>query len=388
MAGAASTILILTGCAANLRNAVPAALTDRVEVAGIGPVRGWGDAPIPNFQKIAAERYAQIKTARPEMLADKRRKISYLAISGGGSDGAFGAGFLNGWTASGKRPQFEIVTGVSTGALIAPFAFLGSGYDRQLKEIYTHYATKDLINKQVLAGLLGGNAVSDTKPLAALIARYVTRSLMRKIASEHQSGRRLLVGTTNADEERPVVWDLGRIATRNTSKALALFRRVLLASTALPGLFPPVNINVTAPDGKTFQEMHIDGGVTDNTFLLPTHLSLADMDRSYRVKWQRSLYVLANSKTAPSRKVVENTAFSIAGRSMATLIRQQLEGDLLKLYLRAKENNIAFRLAAIPVSFNGEPTEAFDRTYMGKLYREGYQAALKGYTWKAEPPGL
>lgn len=384
----AAAVVCLSACAAEIRNAVPVGLADNVEVADFGRVRSWGDAEIADIDRLAEVRLKQMRAARPEVLSDKRRQVSYLAISGGGSDGAFGAGFLNGWTATGKRPEFEIVTGVSTGALIAPFAFLGSRYDRQVREIYTHYSTDDLIKKQVLAGLLGGSAVSDTTPLRNLIAKYVTESFMEEIAKEYEKGRRLFVGTTNADQERPVIWDLGRIAQRRTPESLAMFRQVLLASAALPGLFPPVHIAVHDNSGKSYEEMHVDGGVTDNTFLLPLHLQLDHVDRIYKVNWQRNLYIIANAKTTPTRKVVNNTTFEIAGRSISTLIRQQLEGDLLKLYLRAKNNKIKYRLASIPATFNEPSSEPFDIEYMKKLYRAGYEAASAGYQWKQKPPGI
>ncbi len=383
-----AAVFCLSSCAPDIRNAVPIGLADSVEVAGIGRVRGWGDAEIPNIDYIAKARLKQMQEKRPKVLADKRRKVSYLAISGGGSNGAFGAGFLNGWTASGKRPQFEIVSGVSTGALIAPFAFLGPRYDRQLKEIYTQYSTDDLVLKQVLAGLLGGSAVSDTTPLQNLIAKYITQSFVEEVAKEHEKGRRLLVGTTNADQARPVIWDLGSIAQKRTPDSLAMFRRLLLASTALPGLFPPVHIKVADSDGKFYEEMHVDGGVTDNTFLLPLHLRFDKVDRLYKVRWRRSLFIIANAKTTPTRKVVKSTTFEIAGRSIDTLIRQQLEGDLLKLYLRAKDNNIKYRLASIPNTFNEISNEPFDKAYMRKLYEAGFEAAKNGYQWKGKPPGI
>ena len=383
-----ATAGLLTGCAASIRNAVPVGHAERVEVAGVGRVRGWGDAEIPEMEKLAARRFEQIKQRRPKLMATKGAQINYLAISGGGADGAFGAGFLNGWSATGSRPKFEVVTGVSTGALIAPFAFLGRRYDHRLTEFYTKYSTNDLMTKQVLSGLLGGSSLSDTKPLAALIAKYITMRVLNEIASEHEAGRRLLVGTTNADLERPVVWDLGRIATQRNKKALRLFRRVLLASTALPGLFPPVYIEVRDTDGKTYKEMHVDGGVTDNTFLLPPHLKVAKLDRANKVRWRRKLYVIANAKTAATRKIVRATTFDIASRSIDTLIRQQLKGDLLKLYLRAKDNRISFQLADIPATFDAPRNEPFDRDYMKKLYNLGFQMARNGYAWKAVPPDL
>ncbi|MEO0730227.1 MAG: patatin-like phospholipase family protein [Pseudomonadota bacterium] len=274
-----ATGIITSSCASTLaRNAVPAELADRVQIAEAPGVRHWGDAPLKDVAKIASVRREQVRETRPELLRKKHHVINMLAISGGGADGAYGAGLLNGWSAGGGRPSFEIVAGVSTGALSAPFAFLGAAYDDQLRELYTKYSTKDLIKPRVLAGLLGGTAVSDTKPLQSLIARYINKRVLKEIAREHRTGRRLLVGTTNLDSERPVVWDMGAIAARGTPEAARLFRRVLLASAALPGLFPPVFVKVQS-DGRTFEEMHVDGGTTDNAFLLPTNFDLAKHER-------------------------------------------------------------------------------------------------------------
>jgi predicted patatin/cPLA2 family phospholipase len=390
MAPALAVLAVLAGvigCASTIRIPVPVELADKVEVAGVGQVRGWGDAPMKNIDQIAKLRRKQMAAKRPAFLKKRNRTISYLAISGGGSNGAFGAGLLNGWSASGKRPQFEIVSGVSTGALIAPFAFLGSEYDKPLREIYTLYSTKDILEPQILAGLLGGNAVSSTKPLERLIAHYVDRAFMAAIAREYAKGRRLLIGTTNLDAERPVVWNMGGIAQRNSDEALQLFRDVLLASAALPGLFPPVYVKVTS-DGKTYEEMHVDGGTTENAFLLPLDLDLKRYDRLNGVRWKRRIYIIANDKTDPSPEDVNGTALEIAGRSISTLIKQQTEGDLIKLYLRAKENKIDYNVASIPVDFKAESSEPFDKKYMSKLYELGFELGKKGYKWRKKPPGI
>ena len=378
----------LIGCASTMmRVPVPMGLADKVEVAGVGQVRSWGDAPIKNINALAKLRRDQIRAKRPSLLKKRRRTVSYLALSGGGSNGAFGAGLLNGWSASGKRPQFEIVSGVSTGALIAPFAFLGPEYDKPLREIYTLYSTKDILEPQVLAGLLGANAVSSTKPLEKLIARYVDREFMAAIAREYAKGRRLLIGTTNLDAERPVVWNMGGIAQRNSNAALQLFRDVLLASSALPGLFPPVYVKVTS-DGQIFEEMHVDGGTTENAFLLPLDLDLRRYDKQNGVSWKRKIYIITNDKTDPSPEEVNGTALDIAGRSISTLIKQQTEGDLIKLYLRAKENGIDYNMASIPVDFSAKSSEAFDKAYMRKLYDLGFKLGQEGYGWQKKPSGI
>lgn len=386
-AGIALSIIAMSGCAATLaRNAVPASLVDKVEVAELPGVRHWGDAPLKNVQQIAQLRLEQIKATRPALLTAKSHHVDMLAISGGGADGAFGAGLLSGWSASGKRPNFEIVAGVSTGALSAPFAFLGSRYDRQLTEIYTEYSTSDLVEQQVLAGLLGGSAVTNTKPLERLIAKYMNREVLTEIAEEHRKGRRLLVGTTNLDSERPVVWDMGAIAARGTAQSAELFRRILLASAALPGLFPPVFLKVES-DGQVFQEMHVDGGTTDNAFLLPANFDIAKHERKRSGRRYR-IFIVANAKLAPDRQVIEATTIAIAGRSISTLIKQQLQGDLLKIYLRAKKNGIAFNLASIPPDFTEKSSEPFDKVYMRKLYDNGFATGESGGGWVSRPPDL
>jgi len=379
---------MLSACATPIvRTAVPLELADEVDVLGVENVRAWGDAPIPNIDKIAGEYHRQVLARYKSTGGPPRSTTKYLALSGGGADGAFGSGILNGWTASGTRPEFEIVSGVSAGALIAPFAFLGPKYDYRAREIFTHYDTNDLVREQVLSGLFGGSAVTRSQPLADLIAHYVDRPFLAAIAREHRKGRRLLVGTTNLDAERPVVWDMGRIAVQNSDRALKLFRQVLLASAAIPGVFPPVLIDVSS-NNTVYQELHVDGGTTDNAFLLPAHLNLRELDRRHGVKRRHELYVIVNSKTAPDPKIVEATTIGIAGRSISTLIKQQTEGDLLRLYLRARESGIPFKLASVPASFNVESKEPFDKAYMGALYDLGYKLALNGYDWQTVPPGL
>ncbi|MGI9421973.1 MAG: patatin-like phospholipase family protein, partial [Hyphomicrobiaceae bacterium] len=270
---------------------------------------------------------------------------------------------------------------------IAPFAFLGSAYDRQLKEIYTLYSTKDILRPQVLAGLTGGSAISSTEPLKKLIARYVDRKLITAIAREHAKGRRLLVGTTNIDAERPVVWDMGRIAQLGSQKSVSLFRSILLASAALPGLFPPVYVKVTA-DGQSFEEMHVDGGTTENAFLLPVHLDLSAIDRKRGRRPVRRLYIITNDKTGPSPETTKSTALGIAGRSIATLIKQQTQGDLIKLYLRARSNRISYNLVSIPASFHAKGKEPFDKAYMRKLFKLGFETAKSKLKWRNKPSGI
>jgi predicted acylesterase/phospholipase RssA len=384
----ALTALLVAGCASTVRQAVPPQLTNQVDVVDFSSVRRWGDEPPRDAQLLAQERRTQIAATRPELLDRSRRHaFSFLVLSGGGHDGAYGAGILNGWTAAGNRPEFEVVTGVSTGALIAPLAFLGPEYDPQLKEIYTQYSTRDLLTPSILGGLFGGSSLTSSQPLYELISKYVDRKFLAAVAREHNRGRRLLIGTTNLDAERSVVWDMGKIAQHNSPEALKLFRQIMMASVSIPGLFPPVYIDVKIGN-QTYQEMHVDGGTTDNAFLLPANFSFEDFQDREILRNNLKLYLIVNSKTSPEAKPVNPTTFSVAGRSISTLIKQQTAGDVIQIYLSSQKNNIAFHLASVPSDFNHENNEPFDIKYMTALYELGYRQAKSGYEWQRKPPGF
>lgn len=246
--------LVLCGCATGSdRLAVPAQLSGNAAVPGLGDVRVWGDAHFSHalLQAELPKLKAKYTKAKPAPVSN------LLALSGGADDGAFGAGLLVGWSAQGTRPQFDLVTGISAGALIAPFAFLGRAYDDKLAGLFTSYSADQIYQANILSGLFGGNALADSAPLASLIEHYVDPPLLRRIAEERAKGRFLLVGTTNLDAQRPVYWDMGKIAARGDRRALELFRKVLLASASIPGIFPPVLIEVEA-GGQGYQEMHVE----------------------------------------------------------------------------------------------------------------------------------
>jgi len=314
----------LAGCAlATARNPVPPALESQASVVGMGaaPIRFWGDQLPPNADAIVKEKWAQVRASRPELLAKGRRPVvNFLALSGGGSDGAFGAGVLGGWTASGKRPEFDVVTGVSTGALTAPFAFLGPKYDAALKDVFTQSNTKDIAIAQPVRGLLGGDSLASNAPLAKVVAYYVNDDFLKEVAAEHLKGRRLLIGTTNLDAERPVIWDMGAIATSGRPEALELFRTVLLSSAAIPAVFPPGFIKVAA-DGALYDEMHVDGGATREVFLVPTQFMANKIDGRLGISPIRRAYIIRNGHVAPEYKPVKARTLSIAGRAVSSLRR-------------------------------------------------------------------
>lgn len=290
-------------------------------------------------------------------------------------------------TDGGKRLKFEVVTGVSTGALIAPFAFLGPEYDHTVKEVYTQTSTKDIVRKRGTLIGLASNALADTEPLQNLIASYVTMDFMAKIADEYNLGRRLFVGTTNLDAQRPVIWNMGEIASYGNEDALRLFRKVLLASAAIPAAFPPVRFAVEA-DGQSYDELHVDGGTTNNAFFLPLRVGLASYLKQLGLKVKLTMYVIRNSTSDPSWEPVEDKTLEIAKRSIATLIKSSTTGDLYKLYAFTQANNIGYRITSVPSSFKEKPNELFDPIFMSKLYAVGYEAGRNGVNWQTKPPSL
>jgi hypothetical protein len=294
---------------------------------------------------------------------------------------------LGGWTASGKRPDFDLVTGVSTGALTAPFAFLGPKYDEALKKVFTESNTKDIAIMQPVRGLLGGDSLASNAPLAKVVAFYVNDAFLAEVAVEHRKGRRLLIGTTNLDAERPVIWDMGAIAVSGSPEALELFRKVLLASAAIPAVFPPGFVKV-ASGGAVYDEMHVDGGATREVFLVPTPFMAKKADGRLGINPIRRAYIIRNGHVAPEYKAVKAKTLSIAGRAVSSLIKSQGVGDLYELYVFSKANGIDYNLAYIPGDFHDTSTQAFDPVYMGKLYELGFQMAQAGYPWKKLPPRM
>ncbi len=383
--------LTLVGCAAAMvRNPVPVALEGDAAVVGMGPsqIRYWGDELPPNADAMVKEKWAQVRASRPEMLTSGRRPVvNFLALSGGGSDGAFGAGVLAGWTASGKRPEFDLVTGVSTGALTAPFAFLGPKYDEALKKVFTESDTKDIAIMQPVRGLLGGDSLASNAPLAKVVAFYVNEAFLEEVAQEHRKGRRLLIGTTNLDAERPVIWDMGAIAVSGEPESLELFRKVLLASAAIPAVFPPGFVQVTA-GGVVYDEMHVDGGATREVFLVPTQFMAQKAVGRLGINPIRRAYIIRNGHVSPEYKAVKAKTLSIAGRAVSSLIKSQGVGDLYELFVFAKKNDIDYNLAYIPGDFHDTSTQAFDPVYMTKLYDLGFGLAQAGYPWKKVPPRM
>ncbi|HXQ82848.1 MAG TPA: patatin-like phospholipase family protein [Xanthobacteraceae bacterium] len=301
----------------------------------------------------------------------------WLVLSSGGEDGAFGAGLLSGIAAAGKRPDYAVITGVSTGALMAPFVFAGSHYDEALRKEYTNVTAADIFE----AGKTGESFV-DSWPLRDLIAKEITPQLLADVAKEHHNGRRLFVVSTDLDAERCVVWNLGEIAAHGGDAALKLFRSVLLASASVPGGFPPVMIDVEA-NGKHFQEMHVDGGICGQFFVAPAALMASTGD--YRLP-ATQLYIVVNTGLEHDFKVVERFAPSILTQAVGMAVKVDTRLMLDRAYILAKRSGVEFNVATIPASFNAPSQGSFDPKYMGALFHTGYAQGQSANPFSTEPP--
>lgn len=378
--------LLLGACATQSRGpAVPEELASKATVFGNPAIRSWDDdLNVPFVQEVV--RVSDIEIARSRDSTGAVAPVQFLAISGGGSDGAFGAGLLCGWSTTGTRPEFKVVTGISTGALTAPFAFLGPKYDEKLKRVYTTVATRDIFRSRgVIAGFFN-DALFDTTPLRNLMESLIDEAMMHDIASEYARGRLLFIGTANLDSDRGVVWNIGLIASSGEPGALKLIHDILMASSAIPAGFPPVMIDVEA-DGRTYQEMHVDGGTKSQVFLYPPTLDLPSQFARSGINRERHAYIIRNARFAPDWEEVPRRTLSVARRAITALIRTQGIGDLYQIYMLSRRDNVDFNLAYIPDSFTERPEDHFDPVYMTKLFELGYKKASAGFEWSKVPPG-
>ena len=384
--------VFLAGCSTLPRQqAVPFEKTNEAKLSWIDDVRYVADNP-KDMDRMTEE---VIKLWEKQAASLKSQGISlndlppsaFLAISGGGDKGAYTAGLLNGWTKAGTRPQFALVTGISTGALIAPYAFLGSKHDHQLTELYTNVSSDDLIEMRGMLAALTDDSIMDTTPLLNMIRKQIDRAFLDEVAAEYKKGRILLIATTNIDATRSVIWNMTKIAASQDPRALELFHKIMLASAAIPAAFPPVMIDVEV-DGKPYQEMHVDGGTMQQVFIYPSAVNLKQLSKDFGVERKRNLYVIMNERVDPEWAQTERRVFNIAGRAVGTLIHTQGVGDLYKIFVTTRLDKVGFNLAYIPAEFNHPNAGVFNTEYMRALYQLGFDRAAKGYEWETVPPGL
>ncbi len=363
----------LGACASLPRTPYAAGESAAAEVAGIPGARAFSDASVETF------------TAMLSNASARNRPFSYLALSGGGGDGAYGAGIMNGWTAAGTRPEFSLVSGVSTGALIAPFAFLGPAYDLVLTEIYTSGVAESLVKNPSVVNVLFSSGLFGDDRLRDLVGRYVTPDLLTAVAAEHAKGRRLLVVTTNLDAKRAMIWNMGVIAASGAPTAVALFRDVLTASASIPAVFPPQFLDVQVGD-RIFQELHVDGSVVTPVFTVPQAFMVGD-GRTGVAPRKSDIYVLMNGRVEPEFELVTNNTLSIVEQAVATGSQARSRASLAATYAFSRAHRIGFHLTYIDEGAPRTSTaRGFDTAYMRSLYQAGYDKARSGSAWRGDVP--
>jgi predicted acylesterase/phospholipase RssA len=323
---------------------------------------------------------------------DGAREYALLACSGGGSNGAFGAGLLCGWTKHGTRPDFKVVTGVSTGSLQAVLAFLGPKYDQDLEEIFTRFGGDEIYTRKSKLATLFGDSMYDQSGLKTLIDRYATAELLADVAARHARGHRLYVGTTNTDTAEFIMWDLGGIASSGRDDALDHFRNILLASCSIPVLFEPVYFEVEA-GGRTYHEMHVDGSAFAQIFFRGVLVDFDDAIEDMNLgPWPEiDLFVIRNGRLddPESRRNVPASTVSIASRTIEGLFKLTLDASLFRMYVLAERKGIRFKLASIPADagVDLDPVE-FDKVAMKRLFDIGFALGEQGASWMEVPPVL
>ena len=386
-AAAAALALAAVGCAGNGPFRTPSPVRAGFNPAELEDVCTRCDAGHQLDMRGMYQVAEQLRLARKPAAPPPKKSV--LVVSGGGTYGAYPAGVLVGWTEAGTRPEFDVVTGISTGALIAPMAFLGPAYDPQLRNLYTTLRNEDLYRvRRSLRQLLFADSVADNTPMVKKVEELVTPDVLCQVAAEHMKGRRLYVGTTELDGRRFVVWDMGAIACRGTEADLELFRKVLLASSAIPGFFPPVKIPVTV-DGQPLTERHVDGGVSAALFFRPPYVPPEQRDDPVATSLAGTdLYMLVAGKLYADPEPVRPRALAIAATSVSTVIYAQARGDLMKLYTACVLTGMNYRLSAMPPEFKAPASSTdFDPDEMTRMFEEGRRQVLAGTAWRMTPPG-
>jgi hypothetical protein len=368
-------VVLLTGCAGIVRKSTPEVwyYNDAVPVGFPASIRSIADTQ-EAFEARAASVLPRVRAAAGD------GPVNILALSGGGAGGAFGAGALVGWTRRGTRPEFQIVTGVSAGALIAPFAFLGPAWDGQLTEAFSGDLTQHLLQSQ-WPGALFGTSVYRGGPLVALVDRYVTDELLRAVALEAAKGRLLAVATTDLDKEETVIWNLGEIAAQGGEPARRLFRDVVVASASIPGAFPPVIIRVE-DSGAIFDEMHVDGATTASLFVAP---EIAGYLATPLLQLKgANLYVIVNGQLGTVAQTTPARTLKIFQRGLAAAFRSNARADLAVVSAFAQHHGMNVRVTDIPEEYPyGGPLD-LDRSKMRGLFDFGSRCAVEERLW-ADP---
>ena len=385
-------ILIVTACASEPpRNPVPYEHIDRVDVVDMPGVRVWGD----KLSDVLHQDLVQsIQNEKPGLFPrgpDGAFQYRGLSLSGGGDHGALGAGFLKGWSASGSRPTFKIVSGISTGALIAPLALLGSEYDDDLEAAFTTVSATDIYETKSILRAYWRESLADNHPLEELVHKFISDEVIDAVAQAHLNGQRLLIGTTNFDAQRPVIWNMGVVANSQHPKAYEIFRKILVASASIPVLFPPVLIDVES-DGAVYEEMHVDGGTVGQMFFYGAAIGwrkvLSEASGVDDPEDQSTLFLIIDGEVDPEYQHVRRRLTPITNRTIGTLIKVSAWSALYRMYLHARADGYEFRFVGLPDDYESESTHPYDPADMKRMFNIGYEMGRSGKDWRSTPPGF
>ena len=354
-----------------------------------GRAAGYPNLDRQTYETLAAALAAPPAGAPPALPATTPpRPLQILAVSGGGQYGAYGAGLIVGWTKTGQRPEFDVVTGISSGAFVASMVYIGPKWDWLLTKVFTTTPTEGLIKTQPIRSLLTTQSLSSSAPMKALIDREVTAEFCADVRAQHRRGRRCYIGTMNQNTRRVVIWDLGAIACNGRPDADDLVRKILLAAAAVPFLLPAVEFDITV-NGVNYREAHNDGGTVCQSFVrLPPEAPAPDpADPAKRWLAGSKLYIIAGGKVfldpVEGRPSALGRARGAASSSLYALYRS----DLWRLYAVCAASGTEFRHTAVPQEtvVTGSAFE-FDPVEMLKLYKLGYDHITCGDPWRRDPP--
>ncbi|HVJ81249.1 MAG TPA: patatin-like phospholipase family protein [Planctomycetia bacterium] len=387
-----ATLLLPVGCRGLQHGADPSPAAAGMNVRDVvdpeAQAEGEFAIGVGRYLESTLQAGARIRAEAVKEAPANRPPRNVLCLSGGGSTGAFTCGVLSGWTARGDRPVFDVVTGVSTGALIAPFAFLGPQYDSQLAEFYTNSRNRDIFRTRYLRGLMGGESFLNTAPLRTRIASFMTCERMAEIAEAHRAGRRLIIGTTEMEGKRFVMWDVGAIACGGRATDRELIIDVMLGSAAIPGVFPAAKIDVCV-DGKRLTERHVDGGVSRALFFYSPYVPPEQRTGRCCDLVGTNVYAIVAGKLFADPEVIRPTAVSQAAKAVFTLTFAQTRSDLERLWTFCLLNGMTYNLTAIPPEYpRPQWSGEFKPDEMSYLYETGRRVGESADGWRTTPPGM
>lgn len=381
--------LLLVSCAVNPRLSLQPEHDNAFSPIDFAGTRAVDGVPSRDLQSSFTESLRRTFTTQREESPSARLSYEILTLSSGGADGVFGAGILAGWTEAGTRPDFDLVTGVSVGALLAPFAFLGPEWDGQLTEIFRQLSSSDLHSSKWFLAPLYSESILDSGPLAEIIEGVVDSALVAAIARRHAEGARLFIGTTALDSGQFVVWDIGSIATRRSESAVKLIRKILRASSAVPMAYSPVEFDVVDARGVRSSELHVDGAVVRPLFIPVQTIDAWQAIIDAGFAWADvscQVTTICNGPLEPTWQPVRRQALDIAEKAVARMIYRVVEADVLNLYLLTRTWGARFRLTYVPADAGIARLLQFDASETRALFDLGKTGAITGEAWVGKPP--